>query len=141
MENSSILSIRSAERKLKAVVRKIKAAQLPIVCNYEPANPPLDGVMHFEYDGRCDGNTAHHLNQIIGGLIALYVAETLEEGKYDYDPIRDEHRQFTFDEFIGAAKEALDEYHTTFSERKNEYHSQTHTWSEWFNTFIGYVSW
>ncbi len=82
MENSHILSFRGKEATFKEVVAKINKAELPIKMEYNGA------AMCFYYEMKkpvlgqsptivvkCDGNTAHHLENIIKGLIGLYKTE------------------------------------------------------------------
>ena len=71
MESSVVLSYRCNDKKMKVVLDKIKAAELPIRIEYR------DSVMHFLYRDslgfdKCDGITQMHLESIIKGLIGLY---------------------------------------------------------------------
>ena len=59
-----------------------------------------------------------------------------------YDPIDDEKKEFTLEEFIETAKEELDSYKKTWAgPNTNDFHQGKHTWQEWFNTFHRYMSW
>lgn len=58
-----------------------------------------------------------------------------------YDPLGDEQKQFSLEEFIAVAKEELDGYQKVFGNPKNEFHSQPHTWQEWWNAFHRFMSW
>ncbi len=58
----------------------------------------------------------------------------------DYDPIKDEKKLFSLDEFVNLAKSELDKYNETWKD-VNEFHKGKHTWSEWFNGFLQYMSW
>jgi len=57
-----------------------------------------------------------------------------------YDPIDDENRQFSLDQFIASATAELHAYLQTWV-GKNEWHQATHTWREWFTSFHEYMSW
>ena len=64
--NSSILMYACPITRLSIVIEKIQKAELPIL---------VEGLgihTNFNYDGVCDGNTAHHLERIISSLIYLY---------------------------------------------------------------------
>lgn len=59
-----------------------------------------------------------------------------------HDPIDDEKKHYTLEEFIAVAKEELDSYQKEWSGTKaNLYHRQSHTWQEWWETFHRYMSW
>lgn len=59
----------------------------------------------------------------------------------EYNPM-DENRQLTMEEFIALAKQELDEYQKIWGEEpRNQYHAQTHTWNEWWNSLHRYWSW
>ena len=58
-----------------------------------------------------------------------------------YDPIRDEKKPYTFEEFITEAKACLDDYREIWREEPNEYHAGSHTFDEWMATFGRWMSW
>lgn len=58
----------------------------------------------------------------------------------EYDPIKDEKKPFTLEEFTATAKKELDQYTATFKDA-NDYHKQPHTWNEWWKSFHEYMSW
>jgi hypothetical protein len=59
-----------------------------------------------------------------------------------YDPINDEKKPFTQEEWATELKEAVDDYVKTFSkEPVNTFHGQTHTFNEWMASFHRYMSW
>lgn len=58
-----------------------------------------------------------------------------------YDPM-DEKRQFTLEEFIAVVLHELEDYRKVWSEEpRNQYHVQTHTWNEWWDSLHKYWSW
>lgn len=60
----------------------------------------------------------------------------------DFNPIKDEKKVFSLEEFITLAKEELDEYQEEWSgPNSNDFHDQPHTWDEWWNAFHRYISW
>jgi len=58
----------------------------------------------------------------------------------DFNPIRDEKKQLTLEEFTEIATSELDKYQKEFA-GSNEFHNTSHTWSEWFSAFHRYMSW
>lgn len=71
----------------------------------------------------------------------LYVeaeGELIDRG--DYDPVRDEKREFTLREWAGQLKRAVDGYVEDF-EGANDFHKGKHTWLEWMGSFARYMSW
>ncbi len=63
----------------------------------------------------------------------------MSEEKKPYVP-----KTYTLAEFIAQAKADLDEYEKDWSgsgSETNDYHSGSHTWIEWHNTFGRYMSW
>jgi len=59
-----------------------------------------------------------------------------------YDPITEEKKPFTQEEWAAELKEAVDEYVKAFSkEPRNAFHSQPHTFDEWLMSFHRYMSW
>jgi hypothetical protein len=59
-------------------------------------------------------------------------------GEDDYDPIRDENKQYTINEWEVVAKKAITDFANMIRENKNE---SSQTWSYWMNVFIRWVSW
>ncbi len=57
-----------------------------------------------------------------------------------YDPIKDEKKEFTLDEFVALSKAEIDGYANTFR-GENDFHKAKHTWDEWFRSFHQYMSW
>lgn len=58
----------------------------------------------------------------------------------NYNPIEDEKKEFSLEEFKELAKAELDKYAATF-EGQNDFHKGKHTWGEWFSSFHRYMSW
>ena len=56
----------------------------------------------------------------------------------DYDPIRDEKKQYSISEWEVVAKKAITDFANMIRENKNE---SSQTWSYWMNVFIRWVSW
>lgn len=71
-EGSAIKFHRGSKKKFSKVVSVLRKSGLPIATKHE------DNVMSFTYHDpktgitHCDGNTAHHLRQVLNGLIGLY---------------------------------------------------------------------
>ncbi len=57
-----------------------------------------------------------------------------------YDPIRDEKREFTLDEFLHVSIVELKGYADTFRDQ-NEFTRGKHTWNVWFRQFHEFMSW
>ncbi len=57
-----------------------------------------------------------------------------------YDPIKDEKKPMTLQQWVQEMKDAVDEYATTFDDG-NEFHKNEHCWSEWMSSFIRWASW
>ncbi len=57
-----------------------------------------------------------------------------------YDPIKDEKKEFTLDEFVTLSKWEIGGYANTFR-GENDFHKMKHTWDEWFRSFHQYMSW
>lgn len=57
-----------------------------------------------------------------------------------YDPINDEQKLFTLREWTEVFKAELD-LHLKEWENKNAFFQEPHTWREWLNSFIRYMSW
>jgi hypothetical protein len=57
-----------------------------------------------------------------------------------YDPIQDEKKEFTLDEFTSVAMVEVAEYAETWR-GENPFHLAKHTWDEWFRSFREYMSW
>lgn len=57
-----------------------------------------------------------------------------------YDPIEDEKKEFSLDEFASAAMHEISEYAETWR-GVNPFHLAKHTWDEWFQSFRGYMFW
>lgn len=57
--------------------------------------------------------------------------------------MKDEKTEYTLAEFVAVAKEELDNYEKEWSppSATNEYHISKHTWDDWFNTFLRYMTW
>ncbi len=70
MQGSSIELIRGEKASFSRVLKMIKSIKLPVVTHYE------HGMMHFDYDGLCDGNTAEAVKMVIVGLYKLYEVHT-----------------------------------------------------------------
>ena len=61
-------------------------------------------------------------------------------GQGGYDPIKDEKKEFTLDEFLHVSRVELSAYADTFR-GQNDFHKEKHTWNEWFRSFHEYMSW
>ena len=70
-----------------------------------------------------------------GLLRSIEDAETLQ-----YDPIGDEHKLFTLDEWVDTLCSEVRHYGIEWR-GSNRYHVEKHTWSEWMGTFARYMSW
>lgn len=57
-----------------------------------------------------------------------------------FDPIKDEDKPMSLQEWAKEAKDAIDEYVSTF-DSGNEFHKKPHPWKEWMNSFIRWSSW
>lgn len=57
-----------------------------------------------------------------------------------YDPIEDEKKEFTLEEWVDLIKDELDSYVKVWKDQ-NEFHMGKHTWTVWLNSFIQYMSW
>lgn len=57
-----------------------------------------------------------------------------------YDPIEDEKKEFSLEEWAEAIKAEIDDYVKTWKDQ-NEFHQGKHTWTQWLNAFIQYISW
>ena len=57
-----------------------------------------------------------------------------------FDPIRDEKKEFTLEEWVNLVQNELRAYHEEW-EDSNEFHKKKHTWAEWHNAFVRYMSW
>ena len=58
----------------------------------------------------------------------------------DYDPIVDEKKPFTLNEWAASCKSEIDKYLVVFGENPNEFHSSSHSWDEWSKSFWHYMS-
>lgn len=58
----------------------------------------------------------------------------------DYDPIRDERKPLTLRAFAASLRQCATQYEHVF-DGQNEFHKQSHTWSEWLGNFAHYMSW
>lgn len=58
----------------------------------------------------------------------------------NHDPFDDERKPYTLDEFVAVAKAELDKYAEEWR-GQNDYYRQSHTWDEWMNGFLQYMSW
>ncbi len=59
-----------------------------------------------------------------------------------YDPLKDEKKEFSLKDWADSAKEEIDSYVKDWEEPdSNDFHRQKHTWSEWMNAFMRYMSW
>jgi len=79
-----------------------------------------------DYFFKCVGLVAGRLN-----------AASSSEG---YDPVRDEKKEFTLDEFTSVAMLEVANYAETWR-GVNPFHLAKHTWDEWFRSFREYMSW
>jgi hypothetical protein len=57
-----------------------------------------------------------------------------------YDPIKDEKKEFTLEEFTSVAMLEVADYAETWR-GVNPFHLAKHTWDEWFRSFREYMSW
>lgn len=60
--------------------------------------------------------------------------------KIDFNPCDDEKKQFSMAEFVQIMKELIDDFGDDISQC-NEWQSQTHTFDEWFGSFVRWKSW
>lgn len=58
----------------------------------------------------------------------------------NYDPVEDENKQFTFEEWAELAKAEIDTY-VKVCRDQNDFYKKPNTWREWMNSFINYMSW
>lgn len=58
----------------------------------------------------------------------------------DHNPIEDELKQYSLEEFIETAKAELDKYQEEFK-GANDFQKGKHTWNEWPAAFARYMSW
>jgi hypothetical protein len=65
-ENSEILAFHAPSKTFKIVSKKILALKLPVNCEIK------DGIFRVEYQGKCDGNTAYQLNELISSLMDYF---------------------------------------------------------------------
>lgn len=67
------------------------------------------------------------------------------EDKKRYDPIEDSKKKFTLQAFAEVCKNEIDAYVKVWDgsdgEKQNEFVSGEHTWNEWLNHFIRFMSW
>ncbi len=75
--------------------------------------------------------------ECVGIVAGRLKAATESDG---YDPIKDEKKEFSLDEFASAAMHEVSEYAETWR-GVNPFHLAKHTWDEWFQSFRGYISW
>ena len=57
-----------------------------------------------------------------------------------YDPVRDEKKEFSMEEFLSLARQELGEYVSVLG-GQNDFTRGRHTWGEWFKQFHEYMSW
>lgn len=57
-----------------------------------------------------------------------------------HDPIEDEFKLYSLEEFVETAKSELDTYKEEFKDA-NDFQRGSHTWDEWFASFKRYMSW
>lgn len=72
--------------------------------------------------------------------LGLVPKEPVPIVKPTYNPIRDEHKEFTHEEWISVAKDALDEYSTSLK-NANDFQKGKHTFDTWMASFKRYMSW
>ncbi len=58
----------------------------------------------------------------------------------EYDPMADPPKLYSLSEWVEVMCAELRRYERKWTD-KNEYHKGKHTWSEWVNGFIRYMSW
>ncbi len=58
-----------------------------------------------------------------------------------HDPIADEAKLYTLDEFIKVARNELAYYHEEWTKETNEYHQASHTYQEWYGSYHRWSSW
>lgn len=59
-----------------------------------------------------------------------------------YDPINDEKKEFSFEEWQKELADAVAEYKKAFvDEPYADFFKKPHTWREWMNSFIEFMSW
>ncbi len=68
------------------------------------------------------------------------VTRTMEEAAMGYDPIKDEKREFSFEEFVETASHELQQYKVALG-GQNDFTRGKHTWNVWFRQFHEFMSW
>lgn len=56
----------------------------------------------------------------------------------DFDPVNEERRQLTLEEFEAILQQAAEDY---ANESENEWMDSPHTWAEWMASFTRWMSW
>ncbi len=60
--------------------------------------------------------------------------------KIDFDPIRDEKKQYTMEQFLQIMKELTKDLGGDPADH-NDWQKQPHTFDEWFGSFVRWKSW
>ncbi len=61
--------------------------------------------------------------------------------KINYDPLRDEFKKYTREEFKQILHELADDYEESFRGSLNEFQSNSNTFNEWLASFRRWISW
>jgi hypothetical protein len=57
-----------------------------------------------------------------------------------HNPMEDDAKLYSNKEWAEVMKEEIDAYVKEF-DGQNDFHTTNHTWSDWHNSFIRYMSW
>ncbi len=112
---------------IRACVRKEIADLLDRSDPFKHRELPRD--IPSELHAEADAHFFKCVDEIRGGLWSR-----------GYDPVGDEKKELSLEEFAAAAKVELGDYVEVWR-GENEFHSGKHTWEEWMRTFLQYMSW
>jgi hypothetical protein len=85
------------------------------------------------------------MDEVEDKLISLDVEEVGRPTTPAFDPkgfdrVKDEHLLLSREEFFMVARDMLDDYELSLK-NANDYQQSRHTFDNWLNSFLGFISW